>query len=258
MTELPMPMEATLSPSEARKLDQLQTELVRLQNRVADRGERVVIVFEGRDTAGKGGAILRFMRYLNPRRVRTVALPPPSDRQRGQWYFQRYVEHLPSAGEIILFDRSWYNRAIVEPVLGFCTRPEYDRFMAQVPRFEELLLDDGIRLIKLWFSIDQETQRRRLDARRHDVRRQWKLSPVDGLAQERWDAVTTYKEAMYERTHRPEAPWVIVQGTDKYRARTEAMRYVLGRLGAQPLDPELNLTPDPTIVAEYSGVPTRG
>ncbi len=253
MTELPMPMEATISRSEALELDRLQTALVHLQNRVKERNERVVVVFEGRDTAGKGGAILRFMRYLDPRATRAVALPKPTERQRSQWYFQRYVQNLPAGWEIVLFDRSWYNRAVIEPVLGFCTPEEYDRFMLQVPRFEQLLIDDGIHLIKLWFSIDKETQARRLESRRTDVRRQWKLSPVDGFAQERWDEVTRHKELMYARTHRPDAPWVIVQGQDKYLARTESMRYVLRRLGAQPLDEDQHFEPDPAVVHEYDG-----
>lgn len=251
MTELSMPMEATLAPSDALELDRLQTALVHLQNRVKERGERVVIVFEGRDTAGKGGAILRFMRYLDPRAARSVALPKPTERQKSEWFFQRYVQNLPSGGEIILFDRSWYNRAVVEPVLGFCTPIEHERFMEQVPLFEQLLVDDGIVLVKLWFSIDKETQRRRLAARHTDVRRRWKLSPVDGQAQERWDDVTRYKEAMFARTHRDHAPWIIVQGEDKFLARTESMRYVLRHLEAEPEDPTLRLDPDPAVAREY-------
>lgn len=246
-----LPMEARLPRPKAETLDLLQTELVRLQNRVKENGERVVILFEGRDTAGKGGAIFRFTRYLDPRAARVVALPKPSDRQKGEWFFQRYIVHLPTAGEIVLFDRSWYNRAIVEPVLGFCTPDEYERFMKNAPAFERMLVNDGITLVKLWFSIDKATQKRRLDMRRTDVRRQWKLSPVDGQAQERWDEVTRYKEAMYARTHTDYAPWVIVRGTDKYRARTEAMRYVLKRLGAQP-ETGISLEPDPDVVREVS------
>ncbi len=246
-----LPMEATLTPTQSAELDALQTELVRLQNRIKRKKERLVLVFEGRDTAGKGGAILRFMRYLDPRAARTVALPKPTERQQGQWFFQRYIEHLPAAGEIVLFDRSWYNRAVVEPVLGFCTQDQYRRFLQQVPIFEDLLLDDGIRLIKLWFSIDRETQAERLEARRSDVRRQWKLSPVDGLAQERWDEVTRHKLDMYSATHTDRSPWVIVQGADKFRARVEAMRYVLHALGAEPLDPEMRLKPDPAVIRRY-------
>lgn len=244
---LPLPMEMTLERPKAMELDRLETEMVRLQNRVKAQGERVVILFEGRDTAGKGGAILRFTRYTDPRAMRVVALPKPSDRQKGEWFFQRYVPHLPTRGEIVLFDRSWYNRAIVEPVLGFCDQTEYERFMEQVPLFESMLVKDGIKLIKLWFSIDAETQKDRLDARRTDIRRQWKLSPVDGLAQERWDQVTKYKEAMYARTSFDYAPWTIIQGKDKYLARTEAMRYVLNSLGAE-VDDDLRLDPDPEVV----------
>ncbi|MEO1230307.1 MAG: polyphosphate kinase 2 [Myxococcota bacterium] len=245
-----LPMESRLERPDAVELDRLQTELVRLQNRVKKNGERVVIIFEGRDTAGKGGAIFRFTRYLDPRASRVVALPKPSDRQKGEWFFQRYVVHLPTQGEIVLFDRSWYNRAVVEPVLGFCSPEEYERFMQQVPLFESMLINDGIRLIKLWFSIDKETQRRRLEMRRVDVRRQWKLSPVDGQAQERWDTVTRYKDEMYRRTHSEHAPWVIVRGTDKYRARTEAMRHVLKVLGAD-FPSDLRLEPDPAVVRLY-------
>ena len=246
-----LPMESRIERSHAVELDQLQTALVRLQNRVKSSGERIVILFEGRDTAGKGGAIFRFTRYLDPRTARVVALPKPTDRQVGEWFFQRYVVHLPTAGEIVLFDRSWYNRAVVEPVLGFCTQDQYHRFLEQVPLFESMLINDGIQLIKLWFSIDKETQRRRLELRRTDVRRQWKLSPVDGQAQERWDLVTKYKQVMYERTHSEIAPWVIVQGQDKYRARTEAMRYVLKTLNIDEAE-GLRLEPDPEVVRVYT------
>lgn len=247
-----LPMEAGLDRPSALELDRLQTEMVRLQNRIKARGERVVILFEGRDTAGKGGAILRFTRYLDPRACRVVALPKPTDRQKGEWFFQRYVVHLPTQGEIVLFDRSWYNRAVVEPVLGFCTEEEYERFMQQVPLFEQMLVNDGIRLVKLWFSIDRDTQKERLDHRRSDIRRQWKLSPVDGLAQERFHRVTDHKQWMYERTHTPYAPWTIIQGQDKYRARTEAMRHVLKVLEAEVED-NLRLEPDPTVVQVYDG-----
>ena len=250
-----LPMESMLDHPRAVELDRLQTQLVRLQKRIKERGERVVIIFEGRDTAGKGGAILRFTRYLDPRAIRVVALPKPSDRQRTEWFFQRYVIHLPAAGELVLFDRSWYNRAIVEPVLGFCTPEQYHRFMQQVSPFEAMLTNDGIRLIKLWFSVDRETQKKRLQLRRMDVRRQWKLSPVDGLAQERWDAVTRYKEVMFARTHNEQAPWVVVQGEDKYRARTEAMRYVLRTMSLEVPD-GLRLEPDPEVIQVYA--PTTG
>ena len=247
-----LPMESQLSPEEARELDCLQTELVRLQSRVKKQQERVLIIFEGRDTAGKGGAILRFRRYLDPRFVRTVALPKPTEYIQGQWFFQRYIQHLPSRGEIVLFDRSWYNRAIVEPVLGFCTPQEHERFMKQVPIFERLLTDDGIKIIKLWFSIDRETQKQRLNARKIDVRRQWKLSPVDGLAQQRWDKVTEYKNKMYRVTHTEWAPWTIVRGVDKYKARTESMRYVLRTLGMKPNESCVSIDPDPDVVFPWN------
>ena len=245
-----LPMESAISRDRAIELDRLQTALVLLQNRIKENGERIVIIFEGRDTAGKGGAIFRFTRYLDPRAARVVALPKPTDRQKTEWFFQRYIVHLPAAGELVLFDRSWYNRAIVEPVLGFCTPEEYKRFMRQAPLFEMMLVNDGIRLIKLWFSIDKSTQARRLDRRRTDDRRRWKLSPVDGQAQERWDEVTQHKNAMYAGTHSNEAPWVIVQGTDKYLARTEAIRYVLKTLGFVPGD-DLRIEPRPEVVKVY-------
>lgn len=245
-----LPMEAMLSPAQAEELDALQTAMVRLQNRIKEQRERVVILFEGRDTAGKGGAIFRFTRYLDPRAARVVALPKPSDRQQTEWFFQRYVAHLPAGGEMVLFDRSWYNRAVVEPVLGFCTPEQYRNFMAQVVPFERMLQEDGITLIKFWFSIDRETQAQRLAARREDVRRRWKLSPVDGQAQERWDEVTAHKIAMFRQTHTDQSPWVVIDGRDKFHARLEAMRWVLHRLG-QPVEGTRAL-PDPDVVASWS------
>ncbi|TNE88512.1 MAG: polyphosphate kinase 2 [Deltaproteobacteria bacterium] len=244
-----LPMEASLTEAQLFELDALQTELVQLQHAMSEDGRRLVILFEGRDTAGKGGAILRFMRYLNPRQARTVALSKPSDRERGEWYFQRYIRHLPTSGEMVLFDRSWYNRAVVEPGLGFCTDAEYEQFLDQVPVFEGMLAAEGITLIKLWFSISKQTQQERLDARRFDPRKQWKLSPVDQMAQDHWERFTELKEAMYQRTSTPDAPWFIVKGEDKYLARTEAMRHVLHVMGCESTH---RLTPDPAVLARYA------
>lgn len=241
-----LPMEASLSEDQLLELDRLQTELVNLQTEMASDGRRLVVLFEGRDTAGKGGAIYRFMRYLDPRRARVVALPRPTERQQGQWFFQRYLEHLPTSGEIVLFDRSWYNRAVVEPVLGFCTPDAYQRFLRQVVHLEEMLIDEGITLIKLWFSITRETQAKRLAQRRHDPRKIWKLSAVDRVAQERWDAFTEHKERMFALTSTSHAPWTVVLGEDKYLARTEAMRYLLQRMGVRAEG--LRLEPDPRII----------
>ncbi len=205
----------------------LQTELVRLQGSINDQQQRLLIIFEGRDTAGKGGAIMRFVRFLNPRHYRIVALPKPTDLEKGQWYFQRYIEHLPNPGEVVFFDRSWYNRAVVEPVMGFCTEEQYQRFLEQVVQIEKMLVEDGMHLIKFWFSIDVEEQRKRLEDRNVNPLSQWKLSTVDALAQAKWDDFTRYKEAMFRATSKPECPWVIVKGNDKDLARMEAMRYVL-------------------------------
>ena len=244
-------MEASLTEAQLLELDRLQTELVQLQTAMGEDGRRLVVLFEGRDTAGKGGAIYRFMRYLDPRRARVVALPKPNEGQRGQWFFQRYVAHLPTTGEIVLFDRSWYNRAVVEPVLGFCTIPEYRRFLTQVLTFEAMLIEDGITLVKLWFSITRETQAHRLSQRQRDPRRSWKLSPVDQVAQERFDAFTDHKERMFAQTSTPASPWTIVLGEDKYLARTEAMRHVLHRAGARAQG--LRLEPDPDILTVRTG-----
>ena len=251
-----LPMEATLTRAQLLELDALQTELVRLQQAMAADGRRLVVLFEGRDTAGKGGAIARFTRYTDPRRARVVALPRPTERQQGEWFFQRYIPHLPSRGEIVLFDRSWYNRAVVEPALGFCTADEHERFLRQVPALERMLVEDGIVLVKLWFSISRETQAHRLAARQHDPRKAWKLSPVDRVAQEAFDVFTRHKERMYAETSTPWAPWTIVAGEDKYSARTEAMRHVLHRMGWTA--PGLRVDPDPEVVQVRSGSSTDG
>ena len=208
----------------------LQIELLKLARWVKDTGERVVILFEGRDAAGKGGTIKRFMEHLNPRGARVVALEKPSELEHGQWYFQRYVQHLPTAGEIVLFDRSWYNRAGVEHVLGFCTPEEYALFMREAPVFERHLVDSGVHVIKFWFSVSREEQMRRFRRREKDPLKQWKLSPVDQASMDKWDAYTRAKEAMFETTDTSHAPWIVINSDCKKRARLNAMRYVLSVL----------------------------
>lgn len=227
----------------------LQTEMVWMQQWVKEQYKRIVIIFEGRDTAGKGGAIMRFVRFLNPRHYRVVALPKPTDLEKGQWYFQRYIQVLPNPGEIVFFDRSWYNRAVVEPVMGFCTMEQYNQFLSQVVLLENMLIEDGIKIIKLWFSIDPDEQQRRLDERKVNPLKQWKLSTVDLQAQLRWDEFTRYKEAMFDYTSTPNSPWVVIRGNIREIARKEAMRYVLNNLDYEKkgLTSE-RLAPDPVIV----------
>ena len=205
----------------------LQIELVKFQNWVKSTGQRIVILFEGRDAAGKGGTIKRFTEHLNPRGATVVALTKPSERERTQWYFQRYVPHLPAAGEIIMFDRSWYNRAGVERVMGFCTDAEYWEFMREVPEFERMLIRSGLHLIKFWFSVTRSEQRTRFIIRRVDPVRQWKLSPMDIESLDKWDAYTDAKEAMFHYTDSEHAPWTVVKSNDKKRARLEAIKHVL-------------------------------
>ncbi len=212
------------------ELERLQTELVMLQEWVKLHGLRVVIVFEGRDAAGKGSAIKRISEGLNPRGCRIAALPAPNDRERTQWYFQRYVAQLPAAGEIVLFDRSWYNRAGVERVMGFCTEEEYQEFMRTCPQFEEMLIRSGIRLLKLWFSVSDEEQERRFQARLTDPAKQWKLSPMDLEGRSRWVDYSRAKDAMFERTDTHSAPWWVVEGDDKRRARLNAIAHVLASI----------------------------
>ena len=205
----------------------LQAELLKLQAWVKETRQRIVILFEGRDAAGKGGAIKRFMEHLNPRGARVVALEKPSEVERGQWYFQRYVQHLPTAGEIVLFDRSWYNRAGVERVMGFCSAAEYEEFLRQVPEFERNLVRSGIHLVKFWFSVSRDEQRRRFKEREVHPLKQWKLSPVDLASLDKWDDYTRAKEAMFFHTDTADSPWIVVKSDDKKRARLNAMRYVL-------------------------------
>jgi polyphosphate kinase 2 len=208
----------------------LQIEMIAMQRWVQETGQRVAILFEGRDTAGKGGGILRFVRYLNPRAYRVVALPKPSEVEQGQWYFQRYINELPNKGEIVFFDRSWYNRAVVEPVMNFCTEQQYEVFMREVVILEKMLVEDGIHIFKLWFSIDLTEQEKRLEERIVNPLKKWKLSTVDIEAQLKWHEFTHYKNEMFARTSWSEAPWVSLKGNNKKKARLEAMRYVLSNL----------------------------
>ena len=236
----------------------LQIELLRLQNWVKDNGKRIMILFEGRDAAGKGGTIKRFTEHLNPRGSNVVALEKPSEREQGEWYFQRYVEHLPSAGEIVLFDRSWYNRAGVERVMGYCTDDEYHLFVHQAPEFERMLTDAGIAVIKLWFSVSRAEQRTRFLIRRIDPVRQWKLSPTDLASLDRWDDYTAAKQAMFELTDTKWAPWTVIKSNDKKRARIGAMRYVLSLFDYPNQDPGIVAAPDPLIVGPASEVYEHG
>ena len=234
------------------ELERLQIELVKLQRSVQLSNGRVAIIIEGRDAAGKGGTIRRFIEHLNPRSARVVALPKPNEVQQGQWYFQRYAEQLPNPGEIVFFDRSWYNRAVVEPVMEFCTKQQYKVFMQQVPEFEHMLYEDNLEIVKFWFSISKEVQAERFAARRDDPLKHWKISPVDDRAQERWDVYTQYKERMFSKTHTSYSPWIIVKANDKKKARLESMRYVLSALPYEGKDnPRTSLSPDPDIVTRY-------
>jgi polyphosphate kinase 2 len=237
---------------------QLQIELLKLQNWIKDTRQRIVILFEGRDAAGKGGTIKRFTEHLNPRGATVVALEKPSEREQGEWYFQRYVEHLPSAGEIVLFDRSWYNRAGVERVMGYCTDDQYQTFVEQAPIFESLLIGDGAHVIKLWFSVSRAEQRTRFLIRRIDPVRQWKLSPTDLASLDRWDDYTVAKEAMFKQTDTPIAPWTVVKSNDKKRARIGAMRVVLSHFDYPRRNQEVVGRPDPLVVGPASEVYEHG
>jgi polyphosphate kinase 2 len=234
------------------QLFRLQGELVKLQDWVAATRQKVVILFEGRDAAGKGGAIKRITQKLNPRVCRVVALPAPNDRERTQWYFQRYVAHLPAAGEIVLFDRSWYNRAGVEHVMGFCTPEEYEDFYRSVPEFERMLVRSGIRLLKYWFSITDEEQHLRFLGRIHDPLKQWKLSPMDLESRRRWEDYTKAKEVMLERSHIPEAPWWVVQAVDKKRARLNCMDHLLRQFPYEEIPKQGVVLPDRQRHEHYS------
>jgi polyphosphate kinase 2 len=236
----------------------LQIELLKLQNWVKASGEKIVILFEGRDAAGKGGTIKRFMEHLNPRGSRVVALEKPSEREQGEWYFQRYIRELPTAGEMVFFDRSWYNRAGVERVMNFCTPAEYMEFMRQAPELERMFVRSGISLIKLWFSVSKTEQRTRFIIRQVDPVRQWKLSPMDLQSLDKWDDYTDAKEAMFFYTDTADAPWTVVKSNDKKRARLEAMRHVLSRFPYDGKDEAVVGTPDPKIIGAAKDVYETG
>lgn len=232
----------------------LQIELLKMQRWMQDNDERLVIIFEGRDAAGKGGAIKRFTEHLNPRGARVVALAKPTEVEQTQWYFQRYIQHLPSGGEIVLFDRSWYNRAGVERVMGYCTPRQYVEFMRETPELERMLVNSGIRLVKLWFSVSRAEQLHRFASRGTDPVRQWKLSPTDLASLDKWDAYTEAKQAMFFYTHTGDAPWTVVKSNDKKRARLEAIRHVLNTVDYPGKDPEVVYAPDPLIVGSADRV----
>lgn len=213
-----------------REIEELQVELIKLQRWVISNNKRIIILFEGRDAAGKGGAIRRVNHHLNPRHYRVVALPKPSEIEEGQWYFQRYINRLPNPGEIVFFDRSWYNRAVVEPVNGFCTKAEYDQFMDEVVNFENMITKDGIILIKFYFSITKNEQARRFEEIKSNPLKRWKLSPVDEKAQELWDEYTVYKERMFKETHTHKNPWIIIEANRKTQARIAAIKYILEKV----------------------------
>ena len=208
----------------------LQVELLKAQRWARDTGQRIVALFEGRDAAGKGGTIKRFMEHLNPRAGRTVALQKPTETERNQWYFQRYISHLPTAGEMVFFDRSWYNRAGVERVMGFCTHPEYQEFLRQAPEFERMLVRSGITLFKFWFSVTRDEQSQRFASRQVDPLKQWKLSPIDLASRTKWDEYTAAREAMFTHTHTVDNPWTMIKSDDKKRARLNCMQHFLGKL----------------------------
>lgn len=231
-----------------KELKKLQIELMKLQMTMKVNGEKVLAIFEGRDAAGKGGTIKRFTEHLNPRNTRVVALAKPNETEMTQWYFQRYIAHLPSAGEIVLFDRSWYNRAMVEPVMGFCTDEQNKRFLKDVPMFEEMLVKNGIKLFKFYFSVSKEVQKERFESRKLDVLKQYKLSPIDNLAQKYWDQYSIRKFQMLSETNRTIAPWTIVRSDNKKQARLNCMKFVLSNMDYQDKLPEEELTPAPEII----------
>lgn len=235
-----------------KQLVELQAELVNLQQWIAKHNKRVAVIFEGRDAAGKGGSIKRFVEHLNPRSMRVVALTKPTDVERGQWYFRRYIKELPNPGEIVFFDRSWYNRAVVEPVMGFCNEGQYNQFMLQVPEFEHMLYEDGVTVIKFWFSITKDEQSKRFNERLDNPLKRWKFSPIDAKGQKLWDKYTKYKELMFSKTHTDFSPWIIVKTNDKRTARLESMRYVLSLFNYDGKGKSnTTLLPDPNVIARY-------
>lgn len=228
--------------------EELQIELLKMQKWVNENGQKIVMIFEGRDAAGKGGTIKRFMEHMNPRSARVVALSVPTETERGQWYFQRYIQQLPTEGELVLFDRSWYNRAVIEPVMGFCTKEEYKRFLEKAPIVEQTLVDSGIHLFKFWFSVSREEQFRRFKSREKNQLKRWKLSPVDQEVLGKWDDVTVAKIKMFERTHKLYAPWTVIRSDGKKRARLNCMRHVLHSLPYEFKDEKIAVAPDRKIV----------
>lgn len=228
----------------------LQVEMVKLQKYISETRQRLLIIFEGRDTAGKGSAIFRFTQFLNPREYRVIALGKPSETQRGQWYFQRYLKELPNAGEIVFFDRSWYNRGVVEPVMGFCTDHQYKLFMKQVNQVEKMLVDDGILIVKFWFSIEYDKQAERIQERLMSPLKRWKVSPVDLAAQEKWDEFTHYKLEIFQKTHTMDSPWMIIKSDERENARIQAMRYILSLFNYDDKSNEL-IAPDKEIIFPF-------
>jgi len=234
------------------ELEKLQAEFVQLQKHIVDKKLRVAIIFEGRDAAGKGGSIKRFKEHLNPRSSRVVALTKPTEVEKGQWYFRRYIKVLPNEGEVVFFDRSWYNRAVVEPVMGFCSKPQYDKFMVQVPEFEHLLYEDNMKIIKFWFSISKKEQKKRFNDRLNNPLKRWKFSPVDMKGQELWDKYTHYKEQMFSKSHTAFSPWIVVKTNDKKQARLESMRYILSQFDYEGKgEQDVTLLPDPNVIMRY-------
>jgi polyphosphate kinase len=230
----------------------LQIELNKLQKWVEESRQRIVLIFEGRDAAGKGGAIRRFIEHMNPRSIRLVALDKPTDIEQGQWYFQRYIKELSNPGQIVLFDRSWYNRAVVEPVMGFCTHHQYKQYIRQVPEFEHMLYEDGINVVKMWFSITKEEQKKRFDSRLTNKLKMWKLSPVDMDSQKLWDIYTKYKELMFSKTHTIFCPWTIIRTNNKKEARLESIRHILSLFDYTNKNPSnISMAPDANIVLRY-------
>ena len=237
-------------PAYEQEKAQLQAELLKVQLWAQETGQKFVLLFEGRDAAGKGGTIKRFTEHLNPRLARVVALNKPTDEERGQWYFQRYINHLPTTGEMVLYDRSWYNRAGVERVMGFCEPNDYLEFMRQTPELERMLVRSGIRLYKYWFSVTQNEQKRRFSSRETDPLKQWKLSPIDKASLGKWDDYTEAKEAMFFYTDTADAPWTVIKSDDKKRARLNCMRHFLSTLDYPGKDPDIAKAPDPLIVGQ--------
>jgi polyphosphate kinase 2 len=251
--DYPYPARLT-RPAYERLKTPLQIELLKVQRWAKATGQRIVVLFEGRDAAGKGGTIRRFMEHLNPRGARVVALDKPTDGERGQWYFQRYVSHFPTHGELVFFDRSWYNRAGVERVMGFCTDHEYQEFLRQCPEFERMLVHSGVKLVKYWFSVSREEQLRRFISRRDDPLKQWKLSPLDLASLDRWDDYSAAKKTMFFHTDTADAPWTVIKSDDKKRARVNCLRHFLSLLDYPDKDPAVAAAPDALLVGPASRV----